>query len=227
MFHVTDDATKTDPRVVRSRTAILTAATETFLREGYTATTMDAIAAEAGVSKRTVYNNFRDKEALFREVTLAATAIAAPFAGEIAAKLAEPPDLEAALLSLARRLITRAADPSVVRLRRLLIGEAHRFPDIAAEYYRLAPGKVIATLTRAFASLASRDLLKVTDPGRAAEHFAFLVLGADLDRAMFDGNDSEPSAESRTRAAEEGVRTFLAAYAPVRRPTSSPPLSFE
>jgi TetR/AcrR family transcriptional regulator, mexJK operon transcriptional repressor len=55
-----------DPRVIRSRAAILSAATTLFLRDGYVATTMDDIAETAGVSKRTVYNNFVDKDALFR-----------------------------------------------------------------------------------------------------------------------------------------------------------------
>lgn len=207
------ETTGIDPRVVRSRAAILEAATTLFLGNGYSATTMDDIAEEAGVSKRTVYNNFTDKEALFREVVLAATGIAEGFATDAAAELADPNYLPAALFALARRLAAAATNPRVVRLRRLLIGEAHRFPDLAAEYYRLAPGRVMATLATAFESLAMRGRLHVTDPDRAAEQFAFLVLGASLDRAMFDVRDETPDADSLARAADDGVRTFLAAYA--------------
>ncbi|HSI80792.1 MAG TPA: TetR/AcrR family transcriptional regulator [Solirubrobacterales bacterium] len=206
------ERTGTDPRVVRSRAAILEAATTLFLRDGYTATTMDDIADEAGVSKRTVYNNFTDKEALFREVALAATGIAEEFATDAAAELADPDDLQAALFALARSLAAAATDPRVVRLRRLLISEAHRFPELAAEYYRVGPGRVMATLAAALESVASQGRLHLTDPDRAAEQFAFLVLGAALDGAMFDGRDKAPDSDSLARAADDGVRTFLAAY---------------
>jgi TetR/AcrR family transcriptional regulator, mexJK operon transcriptional repressor len=190
---------------------VLEAATNLFLLNGYVSTSMDDIAETAGVSKRTVYNNFADKEALFREVVMAATGIAEEFAADAAAELADPDDLPAALSALAHRLALSATDSRVVRLRRLLVGEAHRFPDLAAEYYRLAPGRVISTLAAAFQSLALRGRLPVTDPDRAAEQFAFLVLGAALDRAMFDGREATPDTDTVVRAAADGVRTFLAA----------------
>jgi TetR/AcrR family transcriptional repressor of mexJK operon len=201
-----------DPRVLRSRAAILAAATTLFLRDGYAATTMDDIADAARVSKRTVYNNFADKEALFRDVVMAATGIAEAFAADAEAELADPEDLPAALSALARRLAEGATDPRAVQLRRLLIGEAHRFPDLAAEYYRLAPGRVMATLAAALESLAARGRLAVPDPRRAAEQLAFLVLGPALDRAMFEGRDARRDTAALARAADDGVRAFLAAY---------------
>ena len=206
--------TATDPRVIRSRAAILDAATALFLRDGFRATTMDNIAETAGVSKRTVYNNFADKETLFRDVVMAATGLAEEFATDAAAALTDPGDLPAVLSALARRLAVAATSPRVVRLRRLLIGESRLFPDLAAEYYRLAPGRVMSALATAFESLARRGCLRVTDPGRAAEQFAFLVLGAALDRAMFDGRDQPPRTDSLARAADDGVHAFLAIYGP-------------
>lgn len=157
----------------------------------------------------------------FREVTLAATEVAETFTTELTAELAQPADLEASLISLARRLADRASDVSVVRLRRLLIGEAHRFPDLAAEYYRLAPGKVVSSLAEAIAELAARGLLRAPDPKRAAEHFAFLVLGSTLDRALFGEADGRAGAEARTSAADDGVRAFLAAYRAGEAPSVS------
>jgi len=79
----------------------------------------------------------------------------------------------------------------------------------AAEYYRLAPGRIMATLAGALSSLAVRGQLRVDDPSRAAEQLAFLILGPALDRAMFEG---PPSRRALTRAADDGVRAFLAAY---------------
>jgi hypothetical protein len=61
----------------------------------------------------------------------------------------------------------------------------------------------MSTLADAMESLAQRGRLRVTDPPRAAEHLAFLVLGAALDRAMFDGRESTPAADTLTRAADD------------------------
>src|SRR5678815_821106 len=69
-----------DPRVVRSRAAVVDAARTLFLRKGYAGTTMEEIAAQAGLTKRTVYNNYGDKEALFREVVADVLAYAEAFA---------------------------------------------------------------------------------------------------------------------------------------------------
>lgn len=218
MADVTPQAdSRSDPRVVRSRAAVLEAATALFLRDGYNATTMDGVAEAAGVSKRTIYNNFRDKEALFREVTMAATNIADAFAAEVARDLDEPQDVEAALTALARRLVESATAPEVIRLRRLLIAEALRFPDLAAEYQRRAPGRVISALAVAFERLAGEGRLRVADPHRAAEQYAFLVVGAALDRAMFDGTASPQDIEALHAAADAGVRSFLAVYGAAAR----------
>jgi TetR/AcrR family transcriptional repressor of mexJK operon len=102
--------------------------------------------------------------------------------------------------------------PMVLQLRRLLIAEAERFPDLAREYYRNAPGRVLSSLVTALGSLAERGALVVPDPQRAAEHFAFLVLGATLDRAMFEGEQSVPSNPELQRTADDATRAFLAAY---------------
>ena len=63
----------------------------------------------------------------------------------------------------------------------------------------------------AFAAAAERGLLAVPDPELAAEHFAFLVMGADLDRGMFTGSVERTPEEIRARA-EAGARVFLRAY---------------
>lgn len=193
---------------------MLEAATAQFLGVGYAKTSMDDIADAAGVSKRTVYNNFADKEALFREVVLAATAVAERFSAEVAAELSDPDDLSAALTALARRQVLAATSPRLVQLRRLLIGEACRFPDLAAEYYDHVPGRVMSTLADAIRQLADGGRLRVDDPSRAAEHFAFLVLGATLDRALFTAGDGPRDTEALERTADDGVRAFLAAYGP-------------
>lgn len=205
-----------DPRVVRTRTAIATVATTLFLQQGYRGTSIDEIAAAARVSKRSVYNNFGDKQRLFTEIVLGATPTAAEFTEQLVAGLAHADDIPAALRTLARRQLAAVAQPRVLQLRRLIILEAARFPDLAAEYYRRAPGRVIDALTTAFAALHARGELHVPDPRRAAEHYSYLVLGATLDAALFAPGTPLPTAAELDEIADSGTAAFLTAYRPKR-----------
>src|SRR5690606_3637662 len=104
--------------------------------------------------------------------------------------------------------------PQVVALRRLLIGEARSFPELARSYYDRAPGRVVAALAAGFEDLGRAGLLRVPDARRAAEQFAYLVAGEPLDRAVLTG--TAPDRAQVVACAREGVATFLARYA-VRR----------
>ena len=81
--------------------------------------------------------------------------------------------------------IDGGAGSQALALRRLVIGETHRFPDLAAAYYERAPARVLAALAAELEGLGRRGLLKITDPQLAAEHFAFLTVGKPLDQGMF------------------------------------------
>ena len=201
-----------DPRVVRSRAAVVAAATALFLERGYLDTSVDDVAARAAVSKRTLYNAFADKERLFTEVVLAVTAIAEQFAEGLGAGLAGTDDVPAALRELARRHLASVTRPEVVRLRRLISAESGRFPDLAREYHRRAPGRVLTALAAVLADLGEEGRLRVPDPVRAAEHLAFLVVGPTLDRVMFEGEAAVPGPAELERLADDGVAVFLAAY---------------
>jgi TetR/AcrR family transcriptional repressor of mexJK operon len=201
-----------DPRPARSRALILDAALEHFLTHGYLASTVEAIAVDARVAKRTVYNLFPTKDELFRAVITRATETSERFvteqvdveigAGEVG------DEITVLAVSHARAVLT----PRVVATRRLLIGESHRFPELATEYFERVPSAVmdaIADRLRRYDTLGS---LVIPDARVAAEHFAYLVLGASLDRALF-----EPDALSRApidRSATAGARIFLRAYRP-------------
>src|SRR5437762_212561 len=101
--------------------------------------------------------------------------------------------------------------PRVLQLRRLVIGEAGRFPDLGRTFYEQGPGRTIAALATAFERLAARGLLHVDDAPLAAEHFNWLIMSIPLNRAMLLGTDEPPESE-RDRYADAGVRVFLAAY---------------
>jgi TetR/AcrR family transcriptional regulator, mexJK operon transcriptional repressor len=207
-----DEAATAQPsRSAQKRQGIIAAATTAFLRNGYLGTSMDEIAALAGVSKQTVYKQFEDKERLFTEIVLGTIdQVAEPFYGGIGA-LEDTEDLETDLRRLAGQLITIVTDPQLLQLRRLVIGEAGRFPELGRSYYERGPGRSTETLASRLEVLAERGLLRLDDAQLAAEHFNWLVLSVPLNQAMFSV-DLDFSPAELDRYADEAVRIFLAAY---------------
>jgi TetR/AcrR family transcriptional repressor of mexJK operon len=201
-----------EPRSVRKRRAILDAATTLFLRNGYAGTSMDEIAALAGVSKQTVYKHFADKDSLFTAIVTAAVDAAGDPVFEAATALADGDDLAADLLALARGQLAQVMQPRLMQLRRLVIGEANRFPELGRAFYDRGAGRTTAVLAGAFERIAARGQLEADDPELAAAHFNWLVMSGPVNRAMLLGDDAIPTAADLDRHAEAGVRAFLAAY---------------
>jgi TetR/AcrR family transcriptional repressor of mexJK operon len=173
---------------------------------------MDDIAALAGLSKRTLYNNYADKGELFTQIVADVVARAEEFAEGLPAAFEDltRTDLSRALHDLGARLALGILRPEVIALRRLLIGEARSFPDLAADYFDRAPGRVMEMLASAFGQLMRAGVLRTADARRAAEQFAYLVAGASLDRAILLG--AVPTGEQIVACARDGVETFLARY---------------
>ena len=202
-----------DPRVVRTRAAVVAAARTLFLRQGYAGTTMEEIAALAGLAKRTVYNNYPDKRALFTQIVTDVIAFAEAFARELHEEFTvgvTAANIRATLDDLGRRLALGIVREEVITLRRMLIGEAREFPALATEYFDRAPGQVIEALAAGFRHLTRIGVLRTTDSRRAAAQFAYLVAGEALDRAVMVG--TVPPKSEVVAAAKQGVETFMARY---------------
>jgi TetR/AcrR family transcriptional repressor of mexJK operon len=199
-------------RSARKRRAIVEAATAAFLDHGYGGTSMDAVAAAAGVSKQTVYQHFGDKQRLFRELIAATVQSASDPVYDEVRRLADSGRLEKDLRDLARRLLTLVLQPTMMRLRRLVIAETRQFPDLGRIFYDLGPGRTIAALADAFAELARQGRLNTPDATLAASQFNWLIMSAPVNQAMLLGQDDAPATREINRWADSGVRTFLAAY---------------
>lgn len=198
--------------MIAKRAAILDAATTVFLRKGYLGTSMDEVAALAAVSKQTIYKHFGDKDRLFSEIVISTVNEASDPTYNEVLNLRDSGDLEADLRDLARRLLARVMQPRILQLRRLVIGEAGRFPDLGRTFYELGPGRTIAGLATAFERLAERGVLRLDDPTLAAAHFNWLIMSIPLNRAMLTGDDKPPAATELSGVVEAGVSVFLAAY---------------
>ena len=198
----------------RKRKAIVEAATTTFLRTGYLGTSMDEIAALAGVSKQTVYKHFADKRRLFSEVVISTVNEASDPVHDEVLELRDSGDLEADLRDLARRQLTLVMQPRLMQLRRLVIAESSRFPELGRTFYERGPERTIAALATAFERLTERGVLNIDDPRLAAAHFNWLVMSIPLNQAMLRGTDEPASPDELDTYADTGVRTFTRACAP-------------
>jgi TetR/AcrR family transcriptional regulator, mexJK operon transcriptional repressor len=201
-------------RSERRRQAIIKAATEVFVRHGYLGATTDEVAARASVSKQTLYKHFTDKQHLFAEVILdTAVQVVDGLSAAVASTLDDAQDVRQALRDLADGYLRGLLQPDVVRLRRLVIAEADRFPEIGRAWFDRGFDRALVIMGEAMRRLADRGLLhNLSDPALAACQFAGLVMYQPMNQAMFAGTDAPQPAERLSRIADSAVDVFLAMY---------------
>jgi AcrR family transcriptional regulator len=173
---------------------------------------MDEIAALAAVSKQTVYKNFPGKETLFVEIVSSVTNRASDRVHSEMPDLVEGEDVAEYLRRYAYRQLTVVLTPRVMQLRRLVIGEVGRFPELARALFEGGPRRAMAAMAVLFERLADRGLLAIDDPAVAASQFNWLIMGEPLNSAMLLGDDAIPKPAELRRHAAAGVRVFLASY---------------
>ncbi|MFH8484074.1 TetR/AcrR family transcriptional regulator [Streptomyces longisporoflavus] len=195
----------------QKRAAILAAARELFLADGFDRTSVDAVAARAEVSKRTVYDYFGDKRTLLQAVVDAVgesmiTTIRRTLDDTLTG-LAGGADLEDALVTFSMRIATdMLGSAEYATLQRLVRAESGNLPHRGYNSMADTPDEAIA---ERFAAFADAGLLHAPDPRLAADQFIALTFGVALDR-LGSANAAE---DSRVRPlVVEGVRTFLRAY---------------
>lgn len=199
-------------RSAQKRRAILSAAREVFLKHGYLGASMDEVAALAEVSKVTVYKHFSDKHSLFAAVVTAAIEEAEATSRSLVDNLGKSTDVEQDLRTFARQHITVVMQPHLIRMRRVVIAESTRFPELARTWHHTGPERGHTRLADQIEQLALRGLLQVPDPLLAAQHLNYLILSIPLNEAMFVGRDRPHSRRQLHRYADEAVRVFMAAY---------------
>ena len=205
------------------RVSVVDAAASVFCREGYAGANIDLIAAEAGVSRQTVYNHHGDKEKLFVAVVrdLTERCNAGIFA-TIATFPDQPADLEADLIAFAVRMNRNCICNRDGRfLRKLIQAEGERYPELFAEWREQGPGRTWSALAARFARLAFAGHLSIGDPDVAARQFLALV-NAELQITFMLGGT--PTEEEVLRSATNGVRTFLSAFARKKQPAGKQPV---
>jgi AcrR family transcriptional regulator len=196
------------------REAITRAARVVFGRDGYARASIDAIAAEAGVSTRTIYNHFEGKEQLFASVLQAsATQVADAFVENVARQLTGGTDLEHDLVAIGRALASQAIDfPEHFAMVRQINPETPHFPpDVLDAWQEAGPRRVEREVARRLEQLADQGRLRIADPSRAALHFIALT-SAEITIRSYYG--ALPFTTKRTEEiVAAGVEAFLNGYA--------------
>jgi TetR/AcrR family transcriptional repressor of mexJK operon len=199
-------------RSTQKRRAILDAAREVFLKNGFPGASMDEVAALADVSKVTIYKHFTDKHSLFIAVVTSAIEEAEESSQSLVDNFATSVDVEKDLRTFARKHIALVTQPHLIQMRRMIIAEATRFPELARTWHRTGPERGHAKLAGQIEQLAQRGLLQAADPLLAAQHLNYLILSVPVNEAMFTGRDTPYNRRQLHRWADEAVRVFMAAY---------------
>lgn len=198
------------PKDLEKRSAILEAAARLFLEQGFERTTVDAIAAQAGVSKLTVYSHFEGKEGLFR--ALIVDKCTEHFgANDFAALAVLGP--QAALQHIAQAFTTLMFHPDVVALHRVLATAAAHNSTMNQTFWETGPASLIKALSHLLQDFHARGVLHVKHSAQAADQFFSLLKGADHLRAILNVGEV-PAPEQLMTYATAAVEMFLRAYAP-------------
>jgi AcrR family transcriptional regulator len=178
----------------QKREAITRAARTVFGRDGYSRASIDAIAAEAGVSTPTIYNHFESKQQLFESVLeTSAAQVADGFVANIG-RTVTGDDLEGDLVAIGWALIAQQTDfPEHFAMVRQILPEAPHFPPAVLEAWQDAgPRRVEHEVARRVEQLAERGLLRVEDAAQAAVHLIALTAFPITTRARY-GEPPSPS----------------------------------
>jgi TetR/AcrR family transcriptional repressor of mexJK operon len=186
---------------------ILDAARELFLRDGFSTTSMDAVAKAAGVSKATVYAHFTSKEELFAAMMDAECRRTWP---EITSDEIGRLDPIPKLREVAERYVRFITSGYPVALLRVVSAEAARNPTLGRIFYDSAPGAGRKKFAELLGYADAEGRLRVPDPLHAADTF-FAMLRGDLHIRVMVGMPL-PSEAELVAHAREIVDRFLKAY---------------
>ena len=191
-------------RTERKRASILAAGLRVFLRHGYRAASMDGIARDARVSKRTLYAHFDSKRTLFVAIVHdACRRIAEPIA-----RARSGQDVEQTLVALGRQFVRLGLSPQLNALHRLVVAESVRFPELGRLYYEVAREKLWNVIAAYLEEEARRGTLVIDRPQLAAEQFCAILGGHPHVRLQL-GVDRRLPRRTAAQDVTAGVRLFL------------------
>lgn len=190
------------------REQIIEAACRLFLENGYELTSMDAVAAEANVSKRTVYSHFQSKELLFTDIMENMCHLFGEGAINTIDSNAPP---EVYLRTAARFLLSKVMDPNLQALMRAIISQVGSFPEMGEKFWLTGPGAFQSVVADYLRAQDAAGALTVPAPEVSASLFQGMVAGPHFLPMIFTGAaDRSPATVEHT--IEAAVSLFLAGH---------------
>jgi AcrR family transcriptional regulator len=196
-------------RTGRKFDQVLKGAREVFLADGFEGASVDEIARVAGVSKATLYNYFPDKRLLFMEVARSECIRQANAPMDLAAASCPPREV---LRAAAGHILSASLSDFGMRMFRICVAEADRFPDLGRQFYESGPMLIRSKIRDYLHSATAKGELVIEDFDLAADQFAELCRADLVPRVLFK-IDPDVSDEDRRRVIDGAVETFLARYA--------------
>jgi TetR/AcrR family transcriptional repressor of mexJK operon len=169
---------------------------------------MDAVAAEAGVSKLTVYSHFNDKETLFSAAVVARCEEQLP---ELFVDMPPNAPVEKVLLGIARGFQTLINSPESLELHRLMIALGTQDSKLSEVFFEAGPQRILHEMERFLTRVNDTEGLHFDSPMSAAGHFLSLIKGVCNFRLLI-GNGELPDEQAAERHVQEVVALFLKAY---------------
>jgi len=197
------------PRDPERSRRILEAARAHFYAHGLERTSVHAIAAEAGVSKMTIYSNFGSKEGLFEAVVRERTD--RMMGGLAAVETLDPQQLEKSLTMIGEQFLMLTRDDDAIGKLRTVYGAAGSQPEACRAFYRHGPERLTDELAVHLRPPHAAGTLKVRNPLQAADLFLSMFLGSGHIRGLL--KLEMPDSRENKSLLREAVRVFLAAYA--------------
>jgi TetR/AcrR family transcriptional repressor of mexJK operon len=198
------------PKDPAKRAAILEAAKTLFLRNGYDGSSMDAIAAEAGVSKLTVYSHFTDKETLFSFAVKSKCQQQVP---EMLFELADGVPIEGVLLNIGRSFHQLINSDESIELHRVLITRGAQNPKLSQMFFDAGPQRLMNEMEQLLIKANAAGLLKIAKPLNAADQFFCLIKGGCNFRLLIGCAEPQTDSEIDTHV-RDAVELFVRAYRP-------------
>lgn len=187
---------------------ILAAAGELFLHRGYARTNLEQVAAEAGVTKPTVYSHFESKKGLFQALTQAK---AKERIAEVSRVLQPTGDVREDLIRFGELLLTKVLDPEARLWDRLAAAESLTHPEVGEAFFQAGPAMVLEKLGEFLRREKRLGRLSIPSPERGADQLIGMLLCLDLLRSQVGQPALAPN--QRRRRCREAVDVFLSAYA--------------
>jgi TetR/AcrR family transcriptional regulator, mexJK operon transcriptional repressor len=193
----------TQKRVAAINGAILRAARASFFEGGYSLTTMEGVAARAGVSKGTLYARYPDKPSLF---TALVEDRVKSWAAEPSARSASDASMEEKLLHFAVRTLEKLAGSEVRLFTDFVLAESKRFPEVSRIFHRTAFLYGLSILAGEIAETAASEGVTVRNPEAVALHLLELLWGWFSFQILIG---LEPDAAARLAAAQDRVSILI------------------